>query len=108
MKLKTTYIFIVTLFLLSCSTAVNDSPDAFAQKFCTCSEKMGKSIVQLKNGLISQKEYDVVRREHEKCMGPYDPRQDMSPTDVEKFDLAFIKAIFEKCPSTARNYGFKD
>lgn len=94
-------------FLASCSTEVK-SPEKLAEKFCKCSEEMGKALVKEKEKLIDKVEFEKIRIEQIKCMGSKDPREEMSPEEVEKFDKVFFETMKKKCPNVARNYGFKD
>jgi hypothetical protein len=105
--MKVMYFAAFLLLLTSCASSPN-TPESWAKKFCNCSDELGKAIVKLKAEKMTQKEFEAVKIEQEKCMGPTDPRQSMSEAEVLVFDAAFMKAIFEKCPNVARNYGFKE
>jgi hypothetical protein len=105
--LKISAVLLSFLIFQSCGSQTN-SPEDFAKKFCSCSEELSMAVVKLKNQKISLKEFEIAKNEQINCMGPNDPRQSLSPAEVDKFDAAFYKALFEKCPNTARNYGFKE
>jgi hypothetical protein len=101
------HLIICLSFIVFGSCASNaDSPEAMAKIFCNCSEKFGADIAGNKEKKISDKEFDKSRIAWLKCMGPYDPRATMNPDEVLKFDEAFKKAILNKCPKIAQNYGF--
>jgi hypothetical protein len=101
------HLIICLSFIVLASCASNaDSPEAMAKTFCNCSEKFGTDIAANKEKKISDKEFEKSRMAWLKCMGPNDPRATMNPDEVLKFDEAFKKAILNKCPKTARNYGF--
>jgi len=106
--MKNIYYTFIVLTLAACGRGYDNSPEGLASKFCDCSEEMGKAIVKLKAQRMTQGEFETIKREQEACMGPNDPRQSMSEGEVLNFDAAFLKAVFEKCPNTARNYGFKE
>ncbi len=95
----------LTLLSFVACSAGSESPESFAKKFCNCSENLGKAIEKKKENNVSDKEFEKVRMEWQECMGPSDPREAMSQEEVEKFDLAFNKAVVKKCPKVARSYG---
>jgi hypothetical protein len=98
-------ILVCLSLLVGACAAGSDSPESFAKKFCNCSENLGKAIGEKKENKISDKEFEKVRSGWQECMGPSDPRETMSPEEVVKFDEAFNKAVKEKCPKIAQNYG---
>jgi len=80
-----------------------------AEKFCSCSEELGKATVQLQTKRIDQAAFDKVRLEQEKCMGESNPLEKFKNEKSKlEFQAAFLKAIFEQCPNVARNMGFKE
>jgi hypothetical protein len=106
--MKYHFLALLMLIFIGCGNKNPKTPEEFAEKFCGCSEEMGKAIVKLKSDLMSMPDFQKAKREQESCMGPNDPRQSMSETEVMAFDASFLKAVYEKCPTIARNYGFKE
>jgi hypothetical protein len=101
------YFIICLVFIALSSCASNsESPEAFAKKFCNCSEKLGKAIVDNKEKKLSDKEFEKILKENQACMGPSDPRSALNPEELEKFEAAYKKAILKQCPKIGRSYGY--
>jgi len=100
------FIICLTILTFTSCASKSESPEAMAKLFCNCSDKFGTAIADNKEKKISDKEFEKSRMEWLQCMGPDDPRANMNPDEVTKFDEAYKKAILKQCPKTARNYGF--
>ena len=99
-------LFTTVLIFSACG---GPSATHYADKFCKCSEELGKATVQLQTKRIDQAAFDKVRIEQEACMGTTNPLAEFKdPKKKLEFEAAFLNAIFEKCPSVARNMGFKE
>ncbi len=101
-------VVVTTILLLGMMSCAKPSPSKYAEKFCRCSEDLGKAEIQLKNKQIDVKAYASIKADQKVCMGEDNPlEQFKNAEDSLKFMANFLKELKEKCPSTARNLGYE-
>ncbi len=91
----------------SCSTDLND-PEGYAKKYCSCSVQYADAISKNKNNQIKADQYNEIVIEHIKCMGSFDPRQEMTPEEINSFDTLSTRAIWKRCPDIAKKIGLNE
>lgn len=98
-------IFLASFSLISCQHSLGKK---HAHQFCACSSDLANATIQLKSKVIDQATFDKIAKEHEACLGPEDPLQQLKdkPEELKQFKQDFLVELDKQCPEIAKNLEF--